>query len=91
MYKFTATIAFAALLAVSAFSFANTATIKAATVYTSVRHLPVIVNNEMIGADTCRLSFESGLTKDVPCTPDNGEANVAFAPLPAIPGESAVQ
>lgn len=91
MYKFTAIVASAALLAVSAFSFANTSTPKKATVYTSVRHLPVIVKNEMISADTCRLSFESGLTKDVPCTPNTGTENIAVAPLPAIPGESAVQ
>ena len=88
MYKLTA---IATLLAVSALSFANTSTPEEATVYTSVRHLPVIVSNEVIAADTCRLSFESGLTKDVPCNTQAGTENLAFAPLPEMPGESATQ
>ena len=90
MYKFSAIAASVALLAVSAFSFANTSAPKEATVYTSVRNLPVIVSNEMIGADTCRLSFENGLTKDVPCLSSTGAENIAFAPLPEIPGESEI-
>lgn len=74
MYKFT--IIAATLLTASALSFANTATPKTETTYTSVRHLPVIVNNEMINAETCRLSFENGSSKDVPCL-SNGTETVA--------------
>ena len=76
MHKFTIV---ATLLTVSTLSFANTSTNEAATVYTSVRHLPVIVNNEMVAENTCRLSFESGLTKDVPCGVSHDTETVAVA------------
>ena len=87
MYKFTA---IATLFTVSALSFANTSTPEEATVYTSVRNLPVIVKNEMVSTDTCRLSFESGLVKDVPCNPYGNTENVATATLP-LEVESATQ
>ena len=38
-----------------------------ASTFTSVRNLPVIVKNEAIAKNICRLSFENGTSRDVPC------------------------
>ncbi len=66
MNKFTLSIA---LFVISTTGLANTAAPEpdTQTAYTSVRNLPVIVKNEAIAHDSCRLSFEDGSSKDVPC------------------------
>lgn len=88
MYKFTI---IATLLTASVAGFANTSAPEKETVYTSVRNLPVIVKNEILSADTCRLSFESGLSKDVPCSPYAGTETVASAQPVKAPTDSATQ
>lgn len=61
----------AALLAMNSISLANSSGTEKEASANSVRNFPVIIKNEVIAKNTCRLSFESGKTRDVPCNTQN--------------------